>query len=79
MRDTHTEKPKPGKFVLLTGVPQGFLDDLPAEDQRAISDAIGKRVVLNEYDKTGRGELQFTDSEGVIHLIYVSPEYFRRQ
>jgi hypothetical protein len=34
---------------------------------------VGKAVVLTEYDDIGRAELQFTDSRGHIHFIYVSP------
>jgi hypothetical protein len=59
-------------MVVLMHVPNGFLDDLPPEDQKAISEIIGKPILLNEYDDDGRAELKFTDSEGVIHFIYVN-------
>jgi hypothetical protein len=32
-------------------------------------------VLLSEYDDAGRAELQFTDRAGVIHFLYVRPEY----
>ena len=67
-------KPAPGDAVVLRDVPRGLLDDLPMEDQRAICEIVGKPVRLNEYDEDGRAELEFTDSEGVIHFIYVSPD-----
>ncbi len=77
MAHSRDEKPRPGDKVVLTRLPPGFLDDLPVEDQRAISDAVGKPIVLNEYDEDGRAELEFTDDEGVIHFIYVDPNFIR--
>jgi hypothetical protein len=68
-------KPKPGNTVILMELPSGFLADLPVEDQNAIREAIGKPVLLNGYDDAGRAELEFTDSAGVIHFVYVRPEY----
>ena len=68
------QRPKPGDTVIVTRIPPGFLDDLPIEDQRAISAVIGKPIVLNEYDDDGRAELQFKDGEGAIHFIYVNAD-----
>jgi hypothetical protein len=64
-----------GRNVILKALPPGLLDDLPVEDQRAISAIVGKPVKLNEYDEDGRAELEFTDSEDVIHFIYVDPTF----
>jgi hypothetical protein len=61
--------------VILKSLPAGFLDDLPAEDQRAIRAVVGKPVVLNEYDADGRAELEFKDDNDVIHFIYVDPRF----
>ena len=66
--------PKPGGMVVLAKLPPGFLDDLPAEDQRAISEVVGKPILLNGYEDDGRAELQFTDQLGVIHFVYIRPE-----
>jgi hypothetical protein len=52
-----------------------LLDGLPEEDPAAISEIVGKRILLVGYDEDGRAELEFKDSEGIIHLIYVSPEF----
>ncbi len=38
------KQPKPGDMVVLEGLPPGFLDDLPFEDQIAIRDVIGNRL-----------------------------------
>jgi hypothetical protein len=70
-------KPNPGDSVVLTEVPAGFLNDLPIEDQRAISEVVGKPVRLNEYDDAGRAELEFTDRDGNFHFIYVTPNFIR--
>ena len=50
-----------------------FLDDLPEEDQVAINAAIGKPVLFNELDEHGRAELEFRDSKGIKHLIWLDP------
>jgi hypothetical protein len=57
--------------------PRGLLDGLPKEDQKAISEIVGKPVRLNQYGDDGRAELKFTDSDGGIHFIYVSPGAIR--
>ena len=64
-------KAKPGERVVLTELPAGLVDGLPAEDQRAIAEIIGKPVLLEGFDDDGRAELEFVDSEGTIHFIYV--------
>jgi len=46
--------------VVLKALPQGFLDDLPVEDQEAISKVVGKTIALNGYEDDGRAELEFT-------------------
>jgi hypothetical protein len=74
---TSESKPKPGDTVLLTHVPSGLLDNLPKEDQTAISEIVGKPVRLNDYDEQGRAELEFKDSSGGIHFVYVSPTVIR--
>jgi hypothetical protein len=76
MTDTY-RKPMPGDPVVLEEVPQGLLDDLPKEDQQAISEIVGKPIRLNKYDEDGRAELEFTDQHGVIHFIYVRTEFLR--
>ena len=77
MMSTYRSKPMPGDNVTLCEVPQGLLDGLPKEDQRAISEIVGKAVRLNDYDDAGRAELEFIDNEGVIHFIYVNPDFIR--
>jgi hypothetical protein len=69
------EKPKPGSTVILKEVPPGLLDGLLKEDQHAISEAVGRKVLLNEYDELGRAELQFTSPDGAIHFIWVDPKF----
>lgn len=76
MTDTN-RKPMPGDSVVLEEVPQGLQDGLPKEDQQAISEIVGKPIRLNKYDEDGRAELEFTDQHGVIHFIYVRPEFLR--
>ena len=71
-------KPKPGDTVVLIKLPPGLLDGLLDEDQRAISEIVGKPVRLEQYDEDGMAELRFTTSDGHIHFIYVSPEYISR-
>lgn len=69
-------KPKAGDSVTLTKVPPGLLKGLPSEDQTAIINVVGKPVLLVEYDD-GRAELEFVDKNGVIHFIWVDPNFIR--
>jgi hypothetical protein len=64
-------------MVILTGLPPGFVDDLPAEDQKAIAEIIGQPVRLEGFDDGGRAEVEFVDSEGVTHFLYVDPQFVR--
>jgi hypothetical protein len=77
MTETPDKKPNPRDKVVLTEVPPGLLNDLPIEDQQAISEIVGKPILLNDYDDDGRAELEFRDSSGVIHFIYVNPSFIR--
>jgi hypothetical protein len=77
--DSKPTKPKPGDSVVLIEAPPGLLQGLPIEDQKAISEAVGKPIRLIGYDDDGRAELEFTDAEGVIHFIYVSASVIRAQ
>jgi hypothetical protein len=70
-------RPNPGDTVTLVSVPPGVLDGLPVEDQQAIKDAVGKPALLNEYDDDGRAEVEFKDRNGLIHFIYVCPDFIR--
>ncbi len=68
-------RPPTGSMVVLRELPPGLIDGLPREDQIAISEVVGKKDLLVEYDENGRAELEFTDPHGVIHSIYVDPRY----
>jgi len=72
---TRSKKPTAGDAAVLVAIPPGLLNDLPPEDQRAIAEVVGKPIRLVEYDEDGRAELEFTDSENVIHSIWVDPRY----
>jgi len=71
-------KPKPGDRVILTAIPPGLLDDLPSEDQQAITEIVGKPIALNGYDEDGRAELEFRDRSGNFHSVYVRPDFIRK-
>lgn len=61
----------------MIGLPPKFLDDLPAEDQRAISNVIGKAIILREYDEDGRAVLEFEEEDGTGHTIWVKPSFVK--
>jgi hypothetical protein len=77
MKRSRYNKAKPGRMVVLTRVPPGLLRGLPKRDMKAISAIVGKRILLVGYDDDGRAELKFTDSDDVIHFIYVNPTFIR--
>ena len=64
--------------MVLTSLPASFLGDLPIEDQRAISEMLGKKVLLTGYDNDDRAELEFTEHNGTVHTIWVSVDHIRR-
>lgn len=78
MKDSKKLRLTTGTKVLLLGIPRGFLNDLPIEDQRAIKAAIKRPMEFIAYDSDGRAELEFNDSAGVFHTIYVDHAYVRR-
>jgi hypothetical protein len=73
------KRPKPGQKVILKALPPGFIDDLPEEDQLAISAAVGKPIILNKYDRDGRAELEFAEpyNEDSSHTIWVDPKFIK--
>ena len=70
---TREHRPKAGEMVILKNVPPGLPAGLAERDQIAISEAVGKAVLLVDYDEDGRAELEFVDKEDVTHSIYVDP------
>jgi hypothetical protein len=78
MTSAENTRPKAGDKVMLIAVPPGMLEDLPTEDQRAITQAVGKPILLIGYDENGRAELEFQDDSADTHFIYVSPEFIRK-
>jgi len=78
MTSAENTRPRPGDNVMLIAVPPGFLHDLPSEDQQAITQVVGKPILLTGYDEDGRAELEFQDNNAVTHFIYVSPEFIRK-
>ena len=75
--DSKPTKPKPGDLAVLMKAPRGLLEGLPEDDQKAISETIGKPIKVVGYDDAGRVELEFTDNGGVIHSIYVNPSVIK--
>jgi len=73
------ERPDPGQKVVLVSLPDGFLDDLPQEDQVAISAMIGVPISLVGYDEDGRAELEFVEAArpGHHHTIWVDAKHVR--
>ena len=71
-------KLRAGEKVLLRGLPRGFLNDLPKEDQAAILAVVGKPVSFVDWDDVGRAELEFTDTASVVHYIYVDRRFIQQ-
>jgi len=66
---------RPGQKVVLKKLPPGFIDDLPSEDQQAISAIVGVPVLFSGFDEIGRLELEFVERDGTGHHIYVNREF----
>jgi hypothetical protein len=78
------EQLKSGDMVVLKGLPPGFLDDLPLENQIAIRNVIGKPIRFIEFtcftyggQRIERVELEFFDEFGHGHFLYVDPSFIR--
>ena len=79
------KQPKAVEMVVLLGLPPGFLDDLPLEEQFAIREMVGKPIKFIEItsftclgERIERAELEFVDEErGMKHWLYVDPSYIR--
>ena len=67
----------PGQKAIITELPVGFLDDLPKEDQKAILDIVGKPIRFVGFDDFGQAELEFRESNGTLHFIYVASKFIR--
>ena len=72
-------------MVVLVGLPPGFLDDLPLEEQFAIGEMVGRPIRfcgitsgIISNSRWERAELEFNDYEhGMSHTIYVDPSFIR--
>lgn len=73
------KRPKPGDLVVIGRLPSAFLDGLPVDDQKAITGILGKPIRFVAYDEHDRAELEFTDTDGVIHVIYVETELLKTE
>ncbi|MFZ3235895.1 MAG: hypothetical protein WA184_11065 [Stellaceae bacterium] len=67
---------EPGRLVILTNAPPSLLRGLPKEDQTAIRSIVGKPVTLAGFSY-GQAELEFTDSQGDDHTIWVERNLIR--
>ena len=67
---------KPGDLVILTNAPSSLLHGLPKEDQRAIRSIVGQPVTFAGISY-GQAELEFTDSQGDEHTIWVESTLIR--
>ena len=68
-------------MVVLVGLPPGFLDDLPLEEQAAISAMVGKPIKFCGITSTStweRVEVEFMDEKlGMKHWLFVDPSFIR--
>jgi hypothetical protein len=69
-------KLKPGSLVILQSAPSSLLHGLPEEDQAAIQAIVGHPVIFAGYS-WGQAELEFTDSHGDGHTIWVETDLIR--
>jgi hypothetical protein len=67
---------KPGGLVILISAPSSLLQGLPKEDQRAIRSIVGRPVTLAGFSY-GQAELEFFDSRGDGHTIWVETDLIR--
>ena len=61
--------------MVLKALPPGFTDDLPEDEQRAISARIGRPIMLMGYDGDGKAELEFMAQDDSIHTLCVDLKF----
>jgi hypothetical protein len=76
MEDGTMPDPEPGTLVILNSAPSSLLRGLPKEDQKAILSIVGKPIALAGFSY-GQAELEFTDSQGDDHTIWVEKNLIR--
>jgi hypothetical protein len=60
-----------GDAVAYVEATQGLLRGLPAEDQVAIKQQVGKVLEIVGFNDYGKLELEFIDHAGIHHTIWV--------
>jgi hypothetical protein len=66
----------PGRAVILNSLPPGLLNGLPEEDQAAIRAIVGRPITFAGYSH-GQAEVEFVDSDGDDHTIWVEMSLLR--
>jgi hypothetical protein len=59
-------------MVILKTAPPSLLEGLPMEDQNAILAIVGHPVMFADYSY-GQAEIEFVDSAGDDHSVWVEP------
>lgn len=77
MRHPSQNRPKPGARVVIVKEPPDIMLGLPDHARIAISEILGKPILLTGYDADGRAELEFRDRNRSMHFIYVDPIYIK--
>ena len=68
-------KPKVGDKVILKGLPDKISHKSSKVGKERHLEKIGRPHMLTAYEPDGRAELEFSDSNGVIHYIYVNSSF----
>jgi hypothetical protein len=67
-----------GDDVRIFRVPADLPSGLPNEDQAAIHEQLGKVLVVQGFGEAGSVELEFVDSKGHPHTIWIDPTCLER-
>ena len=76
MSKSTTPPLKTGAKVILKTAPETLLHGLPEEDQQAIMSIVGHPITFVGYSY-GQAKLEFTDSQGGEHTIWVETDLVR--
>jgi len=69
---------KVGDKVRIISIPPELPQGLPEEDQEAINAQKGKILVVQEVNENSYAELEFTDTSGQIHTIWLKFRYLEK-
>src|SRR5260221_14041666 len=76
-RDSKGHLIRRGSYVRFLKASTALLRGLPLTDRHAIEAAVGTAYRVEGFNVVGHAEIEFFDSKGKMHFVWVEPENLR--